>query len=27
LASVYPRFDQQIELIDTETLLREWKKP
>ena len=25
LASVYPRFDQQIELIDTETLLREWK--
>ncbi len=27
LASIYPRFDQQIELIDTETLLREWKKP
>jgi len=27
LASVYPRFDQQLELIDTETLLREWKKP
>jgi nicotinamidase-related amidase len=27
LASVYPRFDQQLELIDTETLLREWRKP
>lgn len=27
LASVYPRFEQQIELIDTETLLREWKRP
>jgi nicotinamidase-related amidase len=27
LASVYPRFDQQLELIDTETLLREWSQP
>jgi nicotinamidase-related amidase len=26
LAAIYPRFDQQVELIDTETLLREWKK-
>jgi nicotinamidase-related amidase len=26
LAAIYPRFDQQVELIDTETLLREWKR-
>jgi nicotinamidase-related amidase len=24
LDSVYPRFDQQVELIDTETLLKAW---
>jgi len=26
LAAIYPRYDQQVEVIDTETLLREWKK-
>ena len=26
LAAIYTRFDQQVELIDTETLLREWKR-
>lgn len=26
LGAIYPRFDQQVELIDTETLLREWKR-
>lgn len=27
LAAIYPRFDQQVEIIDTDSLLREWKKP
>jgi nicotinamidase-related amidase len=26
LAAIYPRFDQQVEVIDTDSLLREWKK-
>ena len=26
LGAIYPRFDQQVELTDTETLLREWKR-
>lgn len=26
LAAIYPRFDQQVEVIDTESLLRDWKK-
>lgn len=25
-AAIYPRFDKQVEVIDTETLLQEWKK-
>ena len=27
LSAIYPRLDQQVEVIDTDTLLREWKKP